>query len=430
MTKINTIGGVQYREIKRKAEVGEKIKVVSAAFTFGKYREGDVFTVKSQSPRGNCVVVEETGVYIRHSEYVVLEPVAPADIIVHDGKQYRKVDRPVREGDAFVIPKLRRYTTDLTSGKVYALGRDSDGDAYFYDDVEDARYNPIRENDVYVLEPVAPQTAQSALSALETELAATKAKVAEMEAQLAAAVAAQRKKAETEAQPLKVGDYAKVVEPTAGFSAKGQIVKITKVDDSDIPYNTQGMDGKYTGWHEATDLVRVTDEEVAEAKRDLAFDQFVKGEKVRLISGGGKFPLHGFADGDVYEVVTPRYEGHSHGTKVRLATASGTIGFANPDQLAKLTAEELAEIERKKAEEAKWAAIGRKSGEFKVGDIVKQATIKDVGYGVVTEVIEDRAEYRVLYSNNTYGSCAEPIRLLELVAPVESVVNLRGGDVA
>ncbi|WNF07444.1 hypothetical protein [Brevibacillus borstelensis] len=233
---MTTIDGVQYREVARKAQVGEKIKIVDADSPFRTYKDGDVFTVKSVFTDECCV--KEHGTIVFHSEYVVLEPVAPADIIVHDGKQYRKVDRPVREGDALVIPKLRRYTIDLTSGKVYALGRDSAGGAYFYDDVEDARYNPIRENDVYVLEPVAPQTAQSALSALETELAATKAKVAEMEAQLAAA-------------------------------------------------------------------------------RDAAFDQFSAGEKVRLVSGGGAYPLLGFENGRVYTVRNPKHTGRSDGQSKR-----------------------------------------------------------------------------------------------------------------
>ncbi|WP_338461622.1 hypothetical protein V5G20_17960 [Brevibacillus borstelensis] len=163
-------------------------------------------------------------------------------------------------------------------------------------------------------------------------------------------------KAIEEAQPLKVGDYAKVVEPTAGFSAKGQIVKITKVDDSDIPYNTQGMDGKYTGWYEATDLVRATDEEVAEAKRKLE-------EKRRL--------------------------------------------------------HEL---------EAKWHAIGRKVGEFKRGDVVK--TLQEVGghpvgtIGVIAKWEPDHS-HLIEANGETYFHMA-----LELIAPVESVVNLHGGDVA
>ncbi|WNF07445.1 hypothetical protein [Brevibacillus borstelensis] len=145
---------------------------------------------------------------------------------------------------------------------------------------------------------------------------------------------------------MKVGDYAKVVEPTAGFSAKGQIVKITEVDDSDIPYNTQGMDGEYTGWHEATDLVRATDEEVAEAKR--------KAEEKRR--------LH-----------------------------------------------EL---------EAKWHAIGREVGEFKKGDVVRIVPknvigkVEDVGTSLLG--ICD-------YSGKYYGPGKECV---ELIAPVESVVNL------
>ncbi|WP_025846566.1 hypothetical protein [Brevibacillus agri] len=264
MAKIHTIGGVQYREVKRKAEVGEKIRVVNAAFTFGKYHEGDVFTVKSQSPRGNCVVVEETGVYIRHSDYVVLEPVAPDDIIVHEGKQYRKVDRPVRKGDVILALVDEE---DLVRGAVYKVSRAHAGGGRgirVIDDAKDDHY--LRADEYVVLEPVVPSP-----SALEAELAATKAKVVELEAK-------------------------------------------------------------------------------------------------------------------------------------------------------------LAEIEHKKAEEAKWAAIGRKPGEFKVGDIaevvVSPAALPN---GTLFEVKEVRGSYVYDHEGFVY---ILPWKQLKLVAPVESVVNLRGGDVA
>jgi hypothetical protein len=95
-------------------------------------------------------------------------------------------------------------------------------------------------------------------------------------------------------EPLKVGDYAKVIFDGNGCSDINDIVLITEVEDSEIPYNTQHINGAYAGWHYIDSLVRATDEEIAK------------------------------------------------------------------------------ETERKEIE-TKWAKIGRKPGEVKVGDIVRRA---------------------------------------------------------
>jgi hypothetical protein len=167
-----------------------------------------------------------------------------------DGVQYREVARKVRYGDQYIVPLDDHF--DITEGKPYKVtGIDPDGDPEFNDDAGDPRAC-LLDGEYVVLEPVGAAD----LSALESELAAMKAKVAEIERQLAEAKAADR---------LKVGDYAKVVNPTAGFSTKGQIVKITEDDGTTIPFNTEGLDGKYTGWYLEESLVRATDEEVAEA---------------------------------------------------------------------------------------------------------------------------------------------------------------------
>lgn len=271
---------VAYHEVKRAAKVGEKIKIVAPFISGGRYGNGDVFEVRSYHPAtlvGSAYVyVKEHDVKILDHEYVVLEPVTSADIIVHD-----------------------------------------------------------------VLEPVAPQLAQ-----LETELAATKAKVAEMEAQLAAV-----KKAEAEAQRLKVGDYAKVVQ--SGHGNYGKIVEITK-DDLRGPYvyATKHLNEDGADIHAPGQLVRATDEEVAEAKRKL----------------------------------------------------------------------ELHEIE------SKWHAIGREIGEFKEGDFAQvvdsPCALPDGSFFEVKHVRGGN-----VYDHEGFVYML-PHKQLKLVAPVESVVNLGGGDAA
>ncbi|PAC78577.1 hypothetical protein [Bacillus velezensis] len=179
--------------------------------------------------------------------------------------------------------------------------------------------------------------------------------------------------ASVEAERLKVGDYAKVVNATDYHRfTDGDIVEIIG-DRFGSPTNELSRrltDGK-NQYVPKRQLVRATDEEVAEAKDEAARAKFKEGAKVRLKSGGGDYPLGGFTDGNIYEVSDNAYN-HSRGTLIRIEGGDCLrgSGCATPDQLEILSEEEVAEIERKQAEEAKWAKIGRKVGEYEVGDIV------------------------------------------------------------
>lgn len=71
-------------EVKRKANVGERIKIVAAVVTFGDYRIGTEMVVEiADYKEGRGVFVEDYGVpgavrYVLHREYVVLEESAEA----------------------------------------------------------------------------------------------------------------------------------------------------------------------------------------------------------------------------------------------------------------------------------------------------------------------------------------------------------------
>jgi hypothetical protein len=73
----------QYREVKRKAAVGERIRIVNAYRTGGMYSNGDEFTVESvileDYDHYGSVSVKDVGIAILDSEYVVLEPVESAE---------------------------------------------------------------------------------------------------------------------------------------------------------------------------------------------------------------------------------------------------------------------------------------------------------------------------------------------------------------
>lgn len=76
------MANVNYREVKRKASVGERIKIVAAEDAEPYYKNGDVLTVSNADrwtiAPGQAVSVMEFDYAIKHSEYVVLEPVEDA----------------------------------------------------------------------------------------------------------------------------------------------------------------------------------------------------------------------------------------------------------------------------------------------------------------------------------------------------------------
>ncbi|MCY9132818.1 hypothetical protein MOF07_19480 [Bacillus spizizenii] len=215
---------------------------------------------------------------------------------------------------------------------------------------------------------------------------------------------------EPKAERLKVGDYAKVVKRIRDHSAEiGEIVIVKMDDKSVMPYKCDKLNGERVGWFYADELVRATDEEVTGAKRAAEFAKFKEGAKVRLLSGGGEFPLNGYENGKVYEVgyvCFPR-------DRIRIIGGNACQGFATPDQLEILSEEEA-------AEHKKWAEIGREVGEYKKGDFVK-LTLRSGGifFGEITEHRVGNT-YRFKHLHAEYGTTSENNRDLTLVTPVEA----------
>jgi hypothetical protein len=289
-----------------------------------------------------------------------------SDIIVHEGKKYRKVERNANVGDLIMIVSAIKKNYP-----VGAIGKCTRNDEFDDGSIDTTLSFPGSETSGFidteyakyvVLEPVAPD-----LSALESELAAMKAKVAEMERQLAEV--------------------------------------------------------------KADELRRATDEEVAEAKRKL----IQPGVYVKLQIPEGSRPRYGWGDaknGDIGKVAS------RDGDEVRVDFPAQSGWKALIHELVLATEEE-----RKKAEAAdKWAAIGRKPGEFKVGDVVRyigknprgNALAVDGFKGIITTIERVSASdvkltkpAFVKSGNDTWADKDD----VELIAPVESVVNLRGGDV-
>ena len=78
---IRVIDGIKYKEVKRKARVGEKIVIVRGVQTKGRYCDGDILTVQDDDrwADGSGITPEEFNYGIHHAEYNVLEPVNALD---------------------------------------------------------------------------------------------------------------------------------------------------------------------------------------------------------------------------------------------------------------------------------------------------------------------------------------------------------------
>lgn len=75
------MANVQYREVKRKAAVGERIRVVKAGYTMGRYNNGDEFVVNHVDRDDDVYVsIEGKDRLICLSEFVVLEPIASSPL--------------------------------------------------------------------------------------------------------------------------------------------------------------------------------------------------------------------------------------------------------------------------------------------------------------------------------------------------------------
>ncbi|MED4172606.1 hypothetical protein P4631_09175 [Halalkalibacterium halodurans] len=213
-------------------------------------------------------------------------------------------------------------------------------------------------------------------------------------------------------EPLKVGDYARVEQCTKYKPIPdGTLVVIKNIDIEGYvatPVNPVGIAKDY--WLYKDELVRATDEEVAEAERKLdPRSKFEKGDKVRIISGGGEFPLLGFHDGEICEVIDPYCMQHN-GDRIQITRNSVGIGYALPKQLEKVSGEAV-----------KWAEIGREPGEYKEGDIVRVIDASKSSAALVNGEIGEITGYNHsgFFKVSHKALCWVDSSQVELVTPVE-----------
>jgi len=205
--KDETIGNVEreYREVKRPAVVGERIKIVRASDTYGMYENADVFTAEERTYVTGGVRVKSVQTdgnisgFIEDEEYVVLEP---SDIVRVDneggkpGTRYRLVERKAAKGDGILIIAGDIFAGErFQPGGVY-LNLITIGDDVFAEHAEghrrvgEKRYANVGKRSAHyrVLEPVTsvePSVSDAELLVLQRQLDSAGKRIATLEKETA-----------------------------------------------------------------------------------------------------------------------------------------------------------------------------------------------------------------------------------------------------
>ena len=224
--------------------------------------------------------------------------------------KYIRIDKSeAKAGD--YVKFIETYDDDTTTEKMYEIDQvDWLGDIYFTDDVGDENY--ASADDTYAV--------YRKVSAASAE-------------------------AEPKPERLKVGDYAKVVRNESGHYAEIDEIVLVKRDDKDFePFHCEKLNGNEAGIFYEDELVRATDEEVAEAKRAAAerkkwaaigreVDEYKRGDMVRYLD-----------DREICEVVAVGEDG-----RVKVATQNHGNCTENQSSI-ELIAPVEARFDRKGAE--------------------------------------------------------------------------------
>lgn len=458
-----TVDGVAYRKVDRKAQAGDIVKALmdeDSSIITGEYY-GPIYEDSDGDLGFDDNDEDFRWMQLRAyaERYEVYAPIS--ETITFEGATWRKVDRDVREGDAIKFTNERRRSY-LTGAELYVVDRvdscddpqitDDDGDEYdaggedyeVYEKVAEEKAETVatrkanagdrvrivarlRVSDPYnngdVLTVIKRLDSQRVTLSVNGESAIAR----DEEFVVLEPVTKSAKTVEpTQPERLAVGDYAKKV-GTSGGDDVGTILKITQNDrnsDFGFIYGTERMNGDDGDVYGLGDLVRATDEEVAAAKYPRS--QFAIGDYVKVAV---EYCEHNV--GDVLKI-TNTASGHDFFVT---NVATSRLGCIDADKLAKLTAAEIAEIERKqaeedakRAEEAKWSAIGRKVNEYKRGDIVLCVGKAKAGLG---EVQADATGSRVSVKYySSFGTCSETFGIISLVSPVEQRFDRSADDVA
>lgn len=430
------VNGTSYRKVDRKAQAGDIVKALAGRMDL---TEGAFYGPVRPDSDGDLGFDDNVGDFrwsLLKSYTTMFEVYTPvvgevaADVrgqITFDGATYRKVGRSAREGDVIVFTEEYDY---ITKGEPYAVTRiDFAEDAHIDDDDGDDFDTCAKEFDVY--EKVAVVTQATSTPPAEYREVKRIACVGETIKMTYDADAGGWKRGDTftvigagsgtvsftdndgdgrtrggtqdyvvlvpvsssepTPTPLKysAGGYVKVTGNSVGHEyAEGRVVKIAETKDNahygGQQFRAEAADGTFGNWL-VTDDVEPADEAAFEAQKKPKLIPI--GSYGKITQAGitrGIFTTHEFAVGELVKVDRHArlYDDRVHAVSV----STGKGWFVHHEDMAEITAEEVAAIEKEAEETAKWAKLGRKVGEFKRGDIAEATRLLGKKERVIGEV--------------------------------------------
>lgn len=448
MAKVATLDivkhdGEVYVKEARTAEVGEKIIVVDdgpgTGASDGKFfRKGNIAIARTEEYAdfsGNDCVYGHGQWSINTSAYNVLVPLKHGAKVTVEGVEYEVSDLPPSTADLVVVVDAYEIGWVDDYG-VYPVYLDNSGVVTFYDNDGDERNLPkwLDDGAILTLIPVAKSN--------ETNESNTK----EGDDMTDVIVHEGVKYRKVEREVLEGDKY--IVCTTDIFSniTKDKPYAIENIDEDGDPLivDDEG-DESFLEREEYAVLEPIPvsineksiDEQIVEAERKLAELKAAKAEQERLkvgdyavvvgITTNETMSPHGFIIGTVVEV-TQCFNDYPDRVRAKSIVGRGSWAVLKKD-LRKATPEEVAEAKRKfseeqakKAEEAKWSAIGRKVGEYRAGDVVQ---IREYEYGnivghigEIVEVQERSLQVKGEWSNKMCTFSASD-KSVNLIVPVE-----------
>ncbi|NMF00034.1 hypothetical protein [Aneurinibacillus aneurinilyticus] len=438
MAKVATLDivkhdGEVYVKEARTAEVGEKIIVVDDGPGTGAcdgkfFRKGNIAIARTEEYAdfsGNDCVYGHGQWSINTSAYNVLVPLKHGAKVTVEGVEYEVSDLPPSTADLVVVVDAYEIGWVDDYG-VYPVYLDNSGVVTFYDNDGDERNLPkwLDDGAILTLIPVAKSNETNESNTKEGD-------------DMTDVIVHEGVKYRKVAREVQEGDkYIVCTTDAFSFLTEGKVYAITNIDeDGDPLFIDDDGDASVVVSENYAVLEQIPqsiDEQIAEAERKLAELKAAKAEQERLKVGDyavvvgittneTMFP-HEFIIGTVVEV-TQCFNDYPDRVRAKSIVGRGSWAVLKKD-LRKATPEEVAEAKRKfseeqakKAEEAKWSAIGRKVGEYKTGDIVQYANDMS-GYDAYVPVLE-LVGTRINVKTVDYGICTEQPENLRLIVPVE-----------
>ncbi|WP_205137371.1 hypothetical protein [Virgibacillus halotolerans] len=209
-----------------------------------------------------------------------------------------------------------------------------------------------------------------------------------------------------DAPTFEVGEYAKFTRDEHEHS-EGDVVLIMDDDGADsLPLRIEKVNGESYGYANRSALVTATDAEVAEAKQEFS-PKFSVGDYAKVI-------------GDTY------HDDIDEGTIVKIVAGTDDDGDYEIQLLDKSDYDfaPASSLEKLSEKEAKFAKIGRKVDEYKVGDIViVEVTVDHYGspVGSIIELIDTRDDRDGIFKYRKESGSVRLVdyKYIELVTPVE-----------